>query len=217
MPIHGIVSQIGVSVGNYTHHVPNSAALGTKLIRQLQMKSPGSAPLWVTLRSPPYGAGEAEAIAIGQTSLSNQAPYTPTATAVQHVSWQANDPLVHYLASDLNWPGAMVMNDGTVASLTNNNPNGTLGQLNQRYMPWGGNPLLAECKIRIPTIWPSKTRWCGSRMIGISRPINSDLWLAGPRPSRHALADGLSQGARHYPGDPNQRRCQPIISAPILG
>jgi len=30
-----------------------------------------------------------------------QAPYTPMAIAIQHTTWEANDPLVHYLSSDL--------------------------------------------------------------------------------------------------------------------
>ena len=66
-----------------------------------------------------------------------QAPYTPLATVVQHTSWQANDPLVHYLASDLNWAGANLLNRN-VDNLTNEN----LGFLNVHYMPWGGSPLL---------------------------------------------------------------------------
>ena len=48
----------------------------------------------------------------------HQTPYTPTALVVQDIVWQANDPLVHYMATDLinptagnglqiylNWPG----------------------------------------------------------------------------------------------------------------
>ena len=38
-------------------------------------------------------------------SYGTQAPYTPTRTVVQYISWQANDPLVHYVASDLNFSG----------------------------------------------------------------------------------------------------------------
>ena len=46
----------------------------------------------------------------GRSTNYTQAPYTPTATVVQHFSWQANDPLVHYTASDLNWLGANRLN-----------------------------------------------------------------------------------------------------------
>jgi hypothetical protein len=91
---------------------------------------------------PPFTPGELQAIAAASATTSIQAPFIPIATVVQHISWQANDPLVHYLASDLNWQSAIVV-DRYVDNLTNNNVNGNLGQLNQHYMPWGGNPLLS--------------------------------------------------------------------------
>jgi hypothetical protein len=75
-------------------------------------------------------------IGINSSSNSIQAPYTPTATVVQDITWQANDPLVHYLASDLNNPSA-----GNGLGINVLWP-ANLGKLNQRYMPWGGNPLL---------------------------------------------------------------------------
>lgn len=37
------------------------------------------------------------------TELSVQAPYTPVKHFYQYTTWQANDPLVHFLASDLNY------------------------------------------------------------------------------------------------------------------
>jgi hypothetical protein len=71
---------------------------------------------------------------MAKTTNSMQMPYTPTATTVQDIVWQANDPLVHYMASDLINPTA-----GTGLQLHLNWP-GNLGQLNQRYQPWGGSP-----------------------------------------------------------------------------
>ena len=67
------------------------------------------------------------------TTNAQQVPFTPTARVVQQISWEANDPLVHYLPSDLNWSGA---NTWGVTP----NPNGMAGSLNLRYMPWGGYP-----------------------------------------------------------------------------
>jgi hypothetical protein len=136
----GLISQIEVSLGI----VIPSAANGiweTTDPALLADEIAGFSAFMGFTPPPPFTIGEAQAIALGQTSLSMQVPYTPMATVVQHISWQANDPLVHYLASDLNWPGAVVY-DRYVASLTNFNPNGTLGQLNQSYRPWGGNPLI---------------------------------------------------------------------------
>ena len=68
------------------------------------------------------------------TNYAMQMPYTPTALVVQDITWQVNDPLVHYLASDLINPTG-----GNGLLLYLNWP-GNLGRLNQRYQPWGGNP-----------------------------------------------------------------------------
>ena len=82
--------------------------------------------------------------------LSVQAPYSPTRYIVQYITWQANDPLVHYLASDIAQPPANTttmpkpgLNHSsdsaqTFSPLTSLN----LGRLNDRYTPWGGNPTL---------------------------------------------------------------------------
>ena len=73
---------------------------------------------------------------IGAAMMTNaiQMPYTPSALVVQDITWQANDPLVHYLASDLFNPTA-----GNRLLVYTFWP-GNLGKLNQRYQPWGGNP-----------------------------------------------------------------------------
>jgi hypothetical protein len=77
--------------------------------------------------------GVGQAIAEAQATNNFQVPYTPTATVFQHITWQANDPLVHYTAGDLQGaPGNGL--DKTFSWPAN------LGQLNDRYFPWGGNP-----------------------------------------------------------------------------
>ncbi len=80
-------------------------------------------------------------------SFGTQAPYTPTRTVVQYISWQANDPLVHYVASDLNYSGN---EEGILfTGITNSDrmeipilPD--LGNVNDRYQPWGMNSQMAE-------------------------------------------------------------------------
>ena len=82
-----------------------------------------------------------------------QAPYSPTRYVVQYITWQANDPLVHSLASDIDYsfsasasstpqPGVHHYNAGqSFSPLTSLN----LGSMNNRYSPWGGNPhFMAE-------------------------------------------------------------------------
>ena len=74
---------------------------------------------------------------VGIDSATNAlvSPYTAAATIFQNISWQANDPLVHYLASDLN--ASFGNGIFTISQWPEN-----IGYVNRRYMPWGGNPLL---------------------------------------------------------------------------
>lgn len=69
--------------------------------------------------------------AIPQTIFQVQAPYTPLVYGIQYLTWQANDPLVHYLTSDLT---ALAVGAGlkqTVGWPEN------IGSVNNRYAPWG--------------------------------------------------------------------------------
>jgi hypothetical protein len=74
--------------------------------------------------------------------LAVQVGFTPARGTYQYISWQANDPLVHYLAGDLNYSGAEPggLQTGTHQSdnaWTINWPPNNLGSLNDRYQPWG--------------------------------------------------------------------------------
>jgi hypothetical protein len=77
------------------------------------------------------------------TNTTVQVPYTPTATIYEFVSWQANDPLVHYLASDLNFQGTENSPYGPTTGINTLNsqsvpmPRPGFYQLNDRYQPWG--------------------------------------------------------------------------------
>ena len=78
------------------------------------------------------------------TVLAVQAPYTPTRTIYNYTAWQANDPLVHYLASDLTYsaPG--------ITGLTYSDtqppvpPQPSLSEVTTRYSPWGRLATNAE-------------------------------------------------------------------------
>ncbi len=75
------------------------------------------------------------------TQLAVQAPYTPTRLIFTNISWQANDPLVHYLASDLNYyfkdntESPSDNPDSALSDLSTALPNMT--NLTARYSPWG--------------------------------------------------------------------------------
>ena len=100
-----------------------------------------------------------------------QAPYAPTRYVIEYITWQANDPLVHYIASDLNFtlppsgdaltPGNNTFNYGkTIPTLTDTNAN--LGRLNNHYKPWGRSMLApgtdtnaCHLAIKDPLVWQS--------------------------------------------------------------
>jgi len=70
-----------------------------------------------------------------------QAPYSPWRRVITYNLLQANDPLVHYLASDMKPSYKMVLPshvdpDGQFMTLSNLD----LGRMNKNYQPWGGNP-----------------------------------------------------------------------------
>ncbi len=82
------------------------------------------------------------------TELRGQIPFVPSRRIEQIVSWQVNDPLVHYMAQDIApAPGfdlpmkkPVLTDDNTPASPDPSPWN--IGALNDRaYRPWGGSPL----------------------------------------------------------------------------
>ena len=86
------------------------------------------------------------------TNLQQQAPFTPVRTVTTPTIWTANDPLVHYLSSDLNAPltglaNAVWPNDNPYSSTLptpdlGGIPGGT--PIPQRYQPWGTGGQMDE-------------------------------------------------------------------------
>jgi len=69
-----------------------------------------------------------------------QAPYSPHKTVYQRISWQANDPLVHYTVPDLtSTNGTLARYNGVFT--TASPPLTNLTSLNFAYQPWGGYHL----------------------------------------------------------------------------
>lgn len=69
---------------------------------------------------------------VSNFDLSMLAPFTPTRLVVQRIVYAANDPLVHYLTSDLN-----DFADDTNSLFLDNPPLKFLAGVNPHYMPWG--------------------------------------------------------------------------------
>jgi hypothetical protein len=76
---------------------------------------------------------------------SHQAPYTPQRLMSYYTNWVANDPLVHYLSSDLNYinPGSTgFRREDNGTTLPANWPP-SLSQVSPRYQPWGYSGQMA--------------------------------------------------------------------------
>jgi hypothetical protein len=67
-----------------------------------------------------------------------QAPYTPHRTIFQRISWQANDPLVHYTGADITSTNGTQQGYNTVELVGKNPDLPNLGAVNYAYQPWGG-------------------------------------------------------------------------------
>jgi len=88
------------------------------------------------------------------TTLDFAAPFSPRRIIHHSISWQANDPLVHYVAGDLQDPlsskrkisyavnglGGIADNDNPLIGFPSLSGAGTGITLNQHFRPWGGNP-----------------------------------------------------------------------------
>lgn len=146
---YGIQNQINISRGLPGFTVPpledgnwssdfEAGKLGPTIIRQQHSFLAFFLPYGVNVAFTENGM----TVVVSNLMSSVVAPYSPRRRVVTYTVLEANDPLVHYLASDLspsyplNLP-AHVDPDGVMLTLSNLN----LGQLNKNYQPWGGNPL----------------------------------------------------------------------------
>ena len=138
-PPYGVVNQIVVSQGGANpppggQWAPTTPSLPTTAA-QTAFFSGFWAPIW-------NYAG----IRHTNNELAVQAPYTPTRTIYDYTLWQANDPLVHYLASDLNYIDAsttgLQKSDTVPANIKV--PGANLKQIGERYQPWGLSVQMAK-------------------------------------------------------------------------
>jgi hypothetical protein len=76
------------------------------------------------------------------TQLVIQVPFTPTSKTFQVLTWQANDPLVHYTLGNLSYSG--LTNLYSVVPPNASLPAAALSlwRYTDRYDPWGGNPAI---------------------------------------------------------------------------
>jgi hypothetical protein len=140
--LYGVLQQIGVSLGNIS--IPDWSEYG---IHQLagadRNKAIDNFRVFVGF-SPIYYPPNSSV----QTNLAMQAPFTPTRRIVQVADWEVNDPLIHQLRQHFGTGGNPGLSISTLLppsiSPQLSTSRATIGHLNRRYSPWGGNPELPE-------------------------------------------------------------------------
>jgi hypothetical protein len=139
VPTYGIVNQYGISIGS----IQVSAAFWQAFNAQANDK---------TLSTDEF---RRRILSSTDTTLDFAAPFSPRRIIHHSVSWQANDPLVHYIPGDLQDPlsGKRKISYNTIQDLIDPTSNPLTGfptpgkpitatgsPLNQHYRPWGGHP-----------------------------------------------------------------------------
>jgi hypothetical protein len=232
------------------YYVPNNAASPPRgVMNQLWVSGhPGSAPTvggqWES-RPPGFPAAaqltsQNEAAffngfftltfqADGQTyqnkELAVQAPYTPTRTIFSSYLLQANDPLVHTVASDLNsqfgavadWGGKAPWNNGVWNKINDpiNQPMptppptpiaGGMCSLPGRYMPWGKTNVIVannELTLKDPLAWGSDNWDFPTNLyptVGwIGRVHRGTPWQTVYLKSSNILTNSVPNGGRNGP------------------
>jgi hypothetical protein len=141
VPTYGIINQYGVSMG-----IPQ---VSETVWGNFSLREPDKQSSIDKFRN--------RILSTSDTTPDFAAPFVPSRVIHHSISWQANDPLVHYVAGDLQDPlsGKRKISydtDGKGGIAGNNNPligcptlngPGVGSPLNQHYRPWGGNPIKA--------------------------------------------------------------------------
>jgi hypothetical protein len=129
----GVVNQIFISLGEYFSYYQDWNDYG--------INQPGGATKQYLIDSfrAFYGLSSLFGNIVVNTNLTQQVPFTPARRVMVYQTWQANDPLVHYMAADL--ADLTESNSVTYPSLTSSIPPlRNIGWMNTRYQPWGGYP-----------------------------------------------------------------------------
>lgn len=148
-PMEGVMNQIEISLGNEPVSLQQWRSYSQASIAgQDKAKSIDRFRVFCGLQPITYTSQRDIATLRAQLrgKYAMQAPFSPSRKVYENLSWQANDPLVHYLMSDLldptirpndpNRTNAVQFVVPPNRSITNWN----IGQINGRYRPWGGNP-----------------------------------------------------------------------------
>ncbi len=139
-PTEGIISQIQVSLGNLDTSLSDWTSYGGNSGGVLD-KEKAIDGFRVFLGLTPISAS-GQANPPNMTNLVIQTPFNPARKLSLQSTWQANDPLVHYLPGDLSY--LVKTNEIEFVTPPNTMPSrllANLGRFNLRTTPWGGNSL----------------------------------------------------------------------------
>lgn len=135
-PTWGVVNQLMVS-RNGNPPVLSSWKRSVNLPSNINTIA-GEAAFFSGFYTPTYSYvnSKGQLVTAVNTNLVQQVPYTPTRMAWEYTLWQVNDPLVHYLASDLNATNtnAMGRSDDLIIQPL---PSPLMNMPSDRYQPWG--------------------------------------------------------------------------------
>jgi hypothetical protein len=123
-PTFGILNQIDVSLG----HGGSGLWMGAMLDAPPGMSRDAAITYFRGQFIPGYASN----------AKTFDAPFQPYRNIYLFIIWQANDPLVHYTIGDLTdqtWTNRLELD-----FLSSPTPMSNLGNLNERYEPWGGFP-----------------------------------------------------------------------------
>jgi hypothetical protein len=134
----GVYDQIDVSKGNQGGGGADWTAYGANIGNGSKLQEIDKFRVFFGLAPVYFPPTDFELQAV-KLRLSAQVPFAPTQRFYQHLTWQANDPLVHYLTGDLgNVNPATPGQKDNLKSVAQPIPN--IGLINDRYQPWGGKP-----------------------------------------------------------------------------
>lgn len=132
VPTMGIINQIGVGLG-FAGDNPDPTSFTRDPYAGLDADSAIDGFRNNLGLSPVYNTGK-----IFSRSNVFYAPFDPYRPIYVHTTWQANDPLVHYTIGDLV---DLSSDPSNRVDIVSHNPAlDSMGVINKRYQPWGGNP-----------------------------------------------------------------------------
>jgi len=127
--------------GQWNTNLLSGTTVSMGVLNQIEVSKADRANIWTDPQRTIQGPIFNRRLLNGGTNYF-EAPYTPHRVIVQRISFQANDPLVHFTASDLiNTNAAMINYNLLAVGPVSSAPLANLTNLNIAYQPWGGRHL----------------------------------------------------------------------------